>query len=495
MNSSVRTPTASLATLALLALAGGCTVGPDYTARQTAMPEAWASPLGGGESAEKTNLATWWTNLSDPQLTSLVERAVDGNLDLAEASARVREARALRGIAAADGLPQIDATGRYNRSRLSENAGSGNNNSAFREGPGGSDLYTAGFDATWEIDVFGGIRRGVEAADADIGAAVESRRDVLVSLAAEVARNYTELRAFQSRLAIAQDNVRAQNDTLTVTRARAAAGLTSDLDTARAESNLATTQAAIPPFEAGVRSSIYRLAVLVGAQPGQLVNELTPTAQIPRAPEAVPVGMPSELLRRRPDVRKAERDIAAATARIGVATADLFPKFSLTGQFGLSSAQIGNLTEGNSRYWLIGPDMRWPIFQGGRIRSNIEVQTAREQQAAARYEKAVLTSLQDVETALVNFSREQDRRVRLREAVVANQRAVDISQSLYAKGLTDFQSVLDSQRQLFQTQDALVVSERDVTQNLIALYKALGGGWESELQAAQAPAASPAPAH
>lgn len=491
MTTSART--SSFTALALLALAGGCTVGPDYKSRETAMPEAWASPLGGGETAQAANLATWWTNLSDPQLTSLVDRAVDGNLDLAEASARVREARALRGIAAADGLPKIDATGRYNRSRRSENVGGGNNNDAFREDDGGADLYTAGFDATWEIDVFGGIRRGVEAADADIGAAVESRRDVLVSLAAEVARNYTELRAFQSRLAIAQENVRAQNDTLTVTRARSAAGLTSDLDTARAESNLATTQAAIPPFESGIRASIYRLAVLVGVQPGQLVNELTPTAQIPRSPDTVPVGMPSELLRRRPDVRKAERDIAAATARIGVATADLFPKFSLTGQFGLSSAQIGNLTEGNSRYWLIGPDVRWPIFQGGRIRSNIEVQTAREQQAAARYEKAVLTSLQDVETALVNFSREQDRRVRLREAVTANQRAVDISQSLYGKGLTDFQSVLDSQRQLFQTQDALVVSERDVTQNLIALYKALGGGWESELQAAQATIQNPAP--
>jgi NodT family efflux transporter outer membrane factor (OMF) lipoprotein len=288
-----------------------------------------------------------------------------------------------------------------------------------------------------------------------------------------------ELRSFQSREAIARENLQAQADTVELTRAKFQAGLTSDLDVARAESLLATTTSAIPPLEAGVRQSAHRLAVLLGREPGALLAELEAPAAIPPVPGDIPVGLPSDLLRRRPDVRRAERDLAGATADIGIATADLFPRFSLTGSFGFSSESAGEVFEGDARFWSIGPAVRWPVLDGGRIRANIAVANARQEQAAARYEAAVLTALEDVENALVNYSRERARLTALRRAVAAEERAVELATQLYGPGLTDFISVLDTQRELFSLQDQAVASQGAVTANLIALYKALGGGWES----------------
>ncbi len=477
----------------------GCKVGPNYTPPEIDAPAAWNE--GSAAANSPADLSQWWMTLNDPALDSLIQRAIQTNLDLRLAEARLREARAQRGVVAADRFPNVDVAASYSRSRRSQNIGAGggaitpsvsdvngagdneaNNGTPVRVGNIGNpeqDLYDAGFDANWEIDVFGHVKRSVEAAEADIQAEQENLRDVLVTLLSEVARNYVEVRGFQGRLAIANDNINSQRETVNLTRSRLQAGVASDLDVARAEAQLATTTSQLPTYEAGVRQSIHRLSVLLGQDPSALMDELLTAAPIPAVPAEVPAGLPAELVRRRPDVRRAERQLAAATARIGAATADLYPRFSLTGSFGFQANDIDELANADSRFWSIGPAVRWPIFDAGRIRANIAVQNARTEQALTQYESAVLTSFEDVENALVNYAREQVRRQSLTDAVNANRRAVDLATQLYTRGLTDFLTVLDSQRALFLTQDQLVQSDRTVAANLIALYKALGGGWES----------------
>jgi NodT family efflux transporter outer membrane factor (OMF) lipoprotein len=303
---------------------------------------------------------------------------------------------------------------------------------------------------------------------------------VLISLLAEVAREYTDTRSFQNRLLIAQANVKAQDDTLVLVRSRFDAGITSELDVAQARANLEQTRSQIPLLTAQLRQSMHRLEVLLAQRPGSLAAELDGGAgAIPTPPESIAVGLPSELLRRRPDIRRAEREIAGETARIGVATADLFPRVMLTGSAGLESSQIGTLLAGDSFAWAVGPGVRWNIFSAGRVENNIRAQTARQEQALARYERTVLTAFHDVEDSLVGYSRERVRLRTLNDAVTAQSRAVELAEELYTRGLTDFQNVLDAQRQLYALQDLQAESRRDVTGNLIALYKALGGGWEA----------------
>lgn len=489
----------------VLAAAGlsvsGCKVGPDYQQPEVTAPAAFSS------QAEPTVTATvapaapidadWWSTLNDPMLTSLIDRAIASNHDLRLAAERIVEARAARGIAAAAGLPNVNANADYTRARESENAFGGNFGGTDSSG---YDRYSVGLDAGWEIDVFGGIARSIEAAERDIQALEENRRDVLVILVAEVGRNYIDVRGFQQRILATQRNIQTQADTLGLTDSRFKAGLTSELDVAQAKAQLETTRATLPPLEEGMRAAIHRLGVLIGREPGATIDELAAASPIPAAPAQIPVGLPSELVARRPDIRRAERELAAQTARIGVATSDLFPRFSLTGAFGLASAQIGTLPDGDSRFWSIGPAMRWPIFQGGAIRSNIKVQESRARQALIGYEQRVLIAFEDVENALVSFSRAQLRKASLAEAVVANQRAVELSNQLYRAGLADFQRVLTSQLALSVSEEQLVASDQAVLQALIRLYKALGGGWNaadpSAVQPASAsePAAAPEPA-
>lgn len=462
---------------AMLLLLAGCKVGPDYVPPPSAAPDSWSEELSEGVHAEATDLATWWRAFNDPTLDSLVDRAIKTNLDLREAAARVREARALRGVAESGFYPSVDATASYTRERFSENSGS----NAFGTRTGeGMDLFAMGFDAAWEIDIFGRVAREYEAADAVLQFQVESWRDVLVSLLAELALEYTQTRSLQQRLAIAEANVKAQQDTLALVQSRFDAGITSELDVAQAKANLEQTRSQIPLLTAQLRQSMHRLEVLLAQRPGTLAAELSSASgMIPVPPDSIAIGLPSDLLRRRADVRRAERDIAAETARIGVATADLFPRVMLTGNAGLESSQIGTLFAGDSFTWAVGPGLRWNIFSAGRIQSNIKAQTARQEQALARYEKTVLTAFHDVEDALVGYSRERVRLRTLTESVNAQQRAVQLAEELYTRGLTDFQNVLDAQRQLYSLQDLQAESERDVTGNLISLYKALGGGWEA----------------
>ena len=467
--------------LAVLILGGlltvtltSCMVGPDFLKPKPRMPDKWAEAPRDEVTGKAVDLSQWWTIFRDPELNSLIERAVQSNLDLRIAEARIREARAQRVVVAAAYYPEIDVAGDYARSRDSLNAGG----SAANSVPEGVNLYQVGFDASWEIDVFGGVRRAVEAAVADIAVAEENRRAVLVTLLAEVARNYLEVRGSQTRLAVAEKNIFTQHQALEIAKARYEAGLSSELDVAQAKAQLATTQAGVPLLETSMRQAIHQLGVLLGQPPESLLEELLATATIPGGPPAVPAGLPSELLRRRPDIRQAEQELAAATARVGVATANLFPRFFLTGAVGQASLDSSDIFEASSRYWSVGPTVTWPVFTAGRLRAQVAVQNAREEQAAIRYEKTVLTALKDVEDALIAYSKEQATRDAFLQAVKANRQASDIANELYSRGLVDFLNVVVTQRAQYNTEDALAQSAQRVSSNLVALYKALGGGWE-----------------
>lgn len=465
----------------LVFIAVGCTVGPDHHTPEVAVPARFGAAT---RPAAPVDLAHWWTTFNDPQLDSLVAHAVEGNLDLKLAESRIREARALRGIVAADAWPGVNANGSFRRSRMSENAfdtgqGSGGQNFGGFAGPGDTtNLWQAGFDAAWEIDVFGGVRRSVEAAEADISARIEDRRDALVTLLAEVARNYLELRGYQQQIEIARRNVIIQQEAADVAASKARLAGGSELDVARAQAQVASTQSLIPQLEALRDQSAHRLAVLLGREPRALVPELAGVKPIAKGPPVVPPGLPSELLRRRPDIRRAEREIAAASARIGVATADLYPRFSITAALGLQSEKFSSLGDWGSRYWNLAPGVSWNVFDAGRIRSNIEVYTERERAALLQYEKTVLTALEEVESALVAYEKEQARRELLASAVERNRRAVELAKTLYQGGARDFLNVIDAERALALSEDQLVQSERLISTNLVSLYKALGGGWE-----------------
>ena len=475
-----------------LALFQGCAVGPNYQPPKTTAPAKWSAPLSGGETNLEPSLATWWKSFNDPQLDSLVERAVNSNHDLRIAGARVREARALYRIASSQLWPTVDAGGSYARQNQSKNQPVLGSLPMPPGIPYENNVYQAGFDASWEIDVFGGNRRAVEAGKAEVAAAEFGRRNVLVTLLGEVARNYVELRGCQRRLEIANNNLKTQEDALALTKDRFKNGLTSDLDVQQATTLLANTHAVIPTLENGIQAYIHRLGVLLGQPPEALLAELSAPAPIPSAPPIVPAGLPSELLRRRPDIQQAERQLAASTARIGVATADLFPKFSLTGVAGYESTSASDWFSGGSKFWSLGPTVQWRVFDAGRIRANIRVQNARQEQSLAAYEETVLMSFEDVENSLVAYAKEQIRRRSLEDAVKSSQESLHLANQLYANGLASFINVLDAERSLYQAEDELVQSDKAVTQNLIGLYKALGGGWEkleqpSQLAQAQTP--------
>lgn len=472
--------------LGLFLAFSSCKVGPDYHRPAVETQAQWSEPLAGGETNSSASLAGWWKVFDDALLNSLVDRAVKSNLDLNVAAARVREARAARRVAAADFWPSVEPTGSYARERLSRNA----QTFAPAGVPLAHNLYQTGFDSAWELDVFGGTRRNVESAEANLAAAEFGRRSVLVTLLGELALNYVEFRGSQRRLAIAADNIKSQQDAVDVTQAKFQGGVSSELDVTQAAALLATTQAAVPSLENALQAAEHHLAVLLAQPPGALREELAPVRPIPAGPPAIPVGLPSELLRRRPDVQQAERQLAAATALVGVATADLFPKFSLTGEASLETLNASDWFSTGSRFWSFGPTVQWRLFDAGRIRANIRVQDARQDEALGAYEKASLTAFEDVENALVAYAKERVRREYLTQAVVADRRSLELADELYRKGLTDFLTVLDAQRSLYQVEDLLVQSEQAVSANVIALYKALGGGWEP-VDGPGSPAAKP----
>lgn len=455
----------------VLALAGCAAVGPDYVRVGPQALKQWHTGLHGGLTAvslEPETLAHWWIALNDAKLSSLEERAVKGNLDLKDARARVREARARRGISRANLFPTLDITGSATKSRSSENSGTGNER----------ELYSAGFDARWELDVFGGVRRSIEASDADLQAGREDLHDVLISLMAETGLNYIEVRTYQTRLHVALANLDTQQETYRLIKSRYKAGLSDELEVQQARYNLESTRSQIPTLRAGLEEALNRLAILLGQPPGAVHDELEVRQPIPVTPLTVAVGIPADVLRRRPDIRAAERKLAAQTARVGVATADLYPKFTLNGSIGLESLDLEDFFTTASRSWNVGPSFSWNIFDASAIRQNIEVQSAMQEQALIQYESAVLSALEEVENALVAYAEEQNRRQSLKAATDAAQLAVQLAQDQYKAGLIDFSDVLDAQRSLLSFEDRLAESDGTVTSNLVRLYKALGGGWD-----------------
>jgi len=339
------------------------------------------------------------------------------------------------------------------------------------------DIFEAGFDANWELDVFGGNRRKVEAADARLAGIEEAERATRVRILAETARNYLELRGAQRQLAIIEANLVLQQRTLDLTKDKLRVGVGTEFEVARSEGQLRSTEARLPNLNAEIAAGAYRLSVLTGQAPSALLEELLRRRPLPAPPDIVPVGLPSDLLRRRPDVRHAERELAAATAEIGVAVADLFPKFSLTGAVGLEAQHFSDLFQSGSTAARLGPQIRWPIFQGGKIRANIEATEARADAAIAAYEQAVLTALGETESALERYGRELETRRKLQSAVAANKRAVGLSKQRFESGTGTLFEVIDAEARVLGVETELVESETAIAVKLAALYKALGGGW------------------
>jgi len=448
------------------------TVGPNYSQPEMQTPFAWQKDVAGvanDKQSEQEILAKWWTTFNDPMLSGLMERAVAGNLSLQQALNSVRQARIQRGITDTDRYPTVNSSSSAGRTYQKDMKGDFTGTNSFR----------LGLDASWELDLFGGVKRSIEAADANIQTSEESYRDVLVSLLAEVALNYVEVRSYQSRLSVAESNLKSREETYTITKWRYQSGLITELDVVNAEKMLEQTRSQIPSLKSGLEKAKNRIAVLLGSEPGSLDSALDESKPVPLAPEEIAVGIPADLLRRRPDLRKAERELAAQTARIGVAEADRYPKLSLSGNIGLSALSPGDLFSSDSLSAGVSSGISWPVYNAGKIMKNIEIQWATQEQKLIAYRASLLTALEDVENALTAYSYEQTRRESLFKESQFAEQAADISRAQYSSGLIDFQSVLESQDTLLSAQDSLAQSDAQIISDLISLYKALGGGWSS----------------
>lgn len=453
-----------------LALAA-CAVGPDYEPAAPPAPTGWNSPLETRVTADPAELARWWERFDDRVLAALIERAIAANHDVRLAAARVREARAALGIEQGALLPEVGVDGGMSRGRSSENGWLPSDGEIH-------NLREAGYVAAWEIDLFGGRRRAVEAADADLAALVEERRAVLVAVLGDVASNYVELRGQQQLAAIGRRNADAARATLELTRVRSDAGLATTLDVARAEAQRHTTESYVPEAERAARQAIHRLSLLLGSEPGALAAELTATAPIPLPPSRIDAGLPAELMTRRPDVRRAEREAAAAVARVGVATAELYPKFTLLGSWGAQSIDLADLGKPASRVWESALSLQLPLFAGGAIRAGIEAADARAEQAQLALERTWIEALREVEDALTAYAREWERRGMLAAGEKAGRDAVALADELHQKGFAGFLDVLDAERNLYASQRELARSETAVATAAVALYRGLAGGWE-----------------
>ncbi|MEZ4601310.1 MAG: efflux transporter outer membrane subunit [Syntrophotaleaceae bacterium] len=456
--------------LLVVFLVSGCAVGPDYARPETAVPQTWRQVSDPALVPDRTVARDWWTVFDDPLLNRLIAEAARDNLDLRRAVARVREARARLGVARGEYFPEADARGDLSRQRESENL--------LRADGSTETFHGVGLDASWEIDLFGRISRQVESARAEYQASEEDRGDVLVSLYAEVAFTYFDLRTFQARLAAAEGNIRSQQEILKLTRSRFRNGLATGLDVAQAEQVLSASQAEVPPLRIALTRSINTMGVLLGKLPGTLFEELSRPEDIPVPPQEVAVGVPANLLRQRPDIRRAERLLAAQTARIGVATADLYPRLSLNGTFAFESFDAGDLFQGSSRAFGFGPSVRWLMFDGGRVRSQIQVQDALAEQALYQYEQTVLVALNEAENALTQYLEQRHRLAALERSVEAARRSLRLATRLYKDGLVDFQNVLDAQRVVFDNESQLAAARGDTVINLVEVYRTLGGGWD-----------------
>ncbi len=449
--------------------AGGCAVGPDYEEPVYEAPDAWQNAAAADVQADAPVIKNWWAAFGDSTLDSLIAKAEVSSLDLDMAVSRIREARAYHQITGGEYWPQVGTSGNVIRTETPDFYAPGGINPATN--------WEFGLGASWEIDVWGKNRRAREASGAAVQSSIEDYRDVLVSLYADVAAAYIDIRTLQLRLDFALNNRQSQKETLDVVTAREDAGLVPLLDVAQARSNLANTEATIPFLEADLDRSLNRLAILLGQAPGSLDEQLRIHSGLPQPSTELAVALPAELLRRRPDVRRSERDLASQSARIGVATAELYPSFSLGGALVLKAPEFGDLGQSGAFGWSFGPEVKWNLFTGGKIRGQIKVEEARTEQLLAAYEKTVLGALAEVENSLMGLRQEELRRGFLEIAAEAAQKSVELVETQYVSGLTDFQNYLDSQRVLLDQQDKLATSKGQVLTNLIYLNRALGGGW------------------
>ena len=494
MSPAMRLRLSGLSPFVLAALLGcglliGCTVGPDFKRPDPEVPAAWnAAPSKAQASqvvAAPVDAQAWWTRFNDPELSSLIARAAAENLDARAAALRIAEARAQRDVSAAGQWPSVTADAGYQTTRLSESTPTGALFSKVGKAPGLAavsipnpyDQYQLGFDASWEIDLFGRVRRSLEAAKADTQAAVEDARAVQVSMLGDVGRAYIDLRGAQLKRQIVQADIATEQDLSSLTRRRRDAGLASQIDVAGAAAQALGSQAQLPALDRQITQDVNQLSKLLAREPGALRAELDAAQPIPPAPPRVPVGLPADLARRRPDIRESEARLHAATAQVGVATADLFPRLTLSAQGGYQAQHPAQLLDWASRFLVAGPSVDLPIFDAGRRRATVRLQGVRAQEAALDYRKTVLGALHEVDNALAAYDADQSRRDLAAQAVARNREALDLARQRYAGGVASFITVLDAERTLQQNQLALADGEAAVSTDLIGLYKALGGGW------------------
>ena len=483
-----------------------CTVGPNFTPPTAETPASWvAKPPKGGQvdskvTTDSPEAIAWWDLFNDPELSSLIKRAHDSNPDLQQAALRIDEARGQLRAVDARNLPTVNEDSSYARTRLSPKGaldifgGGGGGQTAAQAASGGIptsgipssfsnippfDLFQTGFDASWELDLFGHIRRQVESAEAQELGLEEERHDAMVSVYAEIARNYITLRGVQRLIAITNDNLKAQQDAYNLTHAQAQGGETSNLDVESASAEVATTAAQLPALQDQETRLINGLSLLLQLEPGALEQELGTAKPQPDNPKFVPIGLPSDLAKRRPDIRRAEAALHAATANIGVATAELYPKLVLSGSIGLQAIRFGNLSDWGSKFYNFGPALSIPVFNGTTY-ANITVQEVRQKEAALNYKTTVLGALHDVENSVSSYGAEQVRQHALQKAAEANQHSLGLAQQRYKAGLSSFLDVLDAERRLYASQTEVARSSVTIGTNLIAIYKSLGGGWNLE---------------
>ncbi len=453
----------------LFVLVGCASVGPDYKVPEIEMHSDWQTVSDPAMLPRAELVQKWWTLFNDPVLNRYIEEASLNNFDLLTAIARVEETRARLGVATGGRLPSVDVSASVLRGMTSEN----------NFGTGAADtFYSNGIGASWEIDLFGRIRRSVEAATAQYQASEEDRTDVMISLYSSVSLTYLEIRTSQARLGAAKSNIESRKDLLDLTKSRLEHGLATELDLARAKSLLSSAEASVPPLRLAVSRGINNLAVLLGKRPGTLHEELLNSKPIPLPPLKVTIGVPADLLRQRPDIRKAERILAAQTARIGVEKSALYPSFSLTGSFGFESIDAGDLFDAGSRVFSFGPSLRWNIFSGGKIRNLVKAQDAVTRQSLFAYEQTVLNGLREVENNLKAYVEDRIRLAALERSVKAARHSVLLATDLYTQGLVNFQPVLDARRDQFNYENQMAAAKGDSAANFVRLYASLGGGWD-----------------
>ncbi|MET0496919.1 MAG: TolC family protein [Steroidobacteraceae bacterium] len=471
-NLRMKTPARTLLVVAVASVLAACAVGPDFHTPQVATPAEFIKVDSQQFTASNTE-TDFWKGFNDPQLDELIESALAANHDIRIAQSRLAEARALRGETRLDLAPTITASGGHTESRAS-----------VRQQPlpgidRDQDYYDASFDASWELDLFGRVRRGIEAQSAEVNASIAGVENAQVSVTAEVARSYFELRGAQHQLDVARRNTTNQRNSLELTNARLEAGRGTELDTSRAQAQLSATLSTIPDFEAAVTRSILRIGVLTGNSPEALLDKLSETKPLPALPSTQPIGTPEALLRRRPDIRIAENQLAAATARVGVAVGDLFPRISLVGSWGFDATNSGDLGNGDSEAYSFGPSIRWAAFDLGRVRQHIKQREAATDGALARYEQTVLRALEETDASMTDYVKSLAKQEHLRQSASASANAAMLARARFDNGAADFLTVLDAERTMLEAEDRLARTETQTATSLLAMYKALGGGFRS----------------